>query len=246
MDSVFPELGELSDSVCATELSLEMKYANARRILASGNAQGAIESFESLRNDLININPITAAWWTPLTCYWLGVAQAHSEAKGATTSLEMLVNGPRGMSAKGQLALLALKQQNIEEALRWIEDVPLCVPSVRYAKAVILIRSHNPEGARQLLDSEEANRILGETPYALAAKRLLAAVEERFGNKEESVRLNNDILEQHSGDVITTVRLGRNLLRTLYEQFQTSHTGGDNWCTTSHRFERYHPERFVM
>ncbi len=222
--SVHADLGDLADAICAAELCMELRYACARRAISTDKPADAAAELASLDEGMDQLPDIASMWWRPLVRYWLGVAHARQRDGTATAILQELVDGPRGNEARGQLALLAMLEGQADVASRWLAGASDLVPSVRYARALVLTRRCNHLEARQLLVSENGVRVLAGSTYAVPAQRLAAAIEERSGNKEESDRLYSVILEAHPDDVVAGIRLGRSLLESGYAQFRIHRT----------------------
>jgi hypothetical protein len=105
-----------------------------------------------------------------------------------------------------------------------LDGAPEHIPSVRYAGALLLERRGKLSDARERLESPETTRILSGSSYELPAQRLIAAIEERLGNRAESERLLAAILAVNPGDEIASVRQGRILIEAAYPRFQATGT----------------------
>jgi hypothetical protein len=219
---LWPELGELAGAACASELGLELRYARSRRAIARGETAKAASHLMALDESMDQACTMTGVWWRPLIRYWLGVALAYEHDDGAVEILKGRLDEPLRNEARGQLALLALRDGLVGDAAHWLEGASELVPSVRYAKALVLARDGKPQEARQLIESDDASRVFAGSAYALPAQRLAAAIEERSGQREESDRRHRAILAAHPGNEVASLRLGRSLLDRAYSQFQAS------------------------
>lgn len=207
-------LGSAWSAVWAADLEVERDYADARFILARGYSKGALELLTKVERRLVDLSAISETWWMPVIQYWKGVACAHLGTDEAGPLLEGLLGGPREHQARGQLALLALREGRVRAAEEWLDGSSEIIPAVRYARALVYAREGDDEGTRAVLESlVECN-----SPYALASRRLLAALDERAGRCAVAERRHREILQVAADDPVTAARLGRLLVRRMYEE----------------------------
>ncbi len=220
----FAELGTICGEHCRREIALELDIARSRSKLANGEPAAAASQLLKLLESLNSIGFLAKFWWFPLLTYWLGVAQAHQNDSQAPGNFQTLLDGPCASAARGQLALLALQNGFLDEAARWLDGARKHAPCVCYADALLLARRGRLSEARQRLESPEAIRCFTGSTYALPAQRLIAAMEERGGNREESERLHTAILASHPGDAIAWIRLQRILIESAFSYFRATGT----------------------
>ncbi|MBI4602186.1 MAG: hypothetical protein HY721_09520 [Planctomycetes bacterium] len=224
-------LGEVSGDVLLEELRLEADMTAARHEIANGRGRSASHRFDELIAHVErSLPPLCRAWWLPALRYWRGVAVAEERPAEARESLVAVAGGPKGLEARAQLAVLALRDGDLEAAGRWIADLPPRFPGILYARALLLERRGQAEEARRLLDSFDAFDAAFpgvETPYRLAALRLAAALEERRGNDAEAERMHRKALRASAGDPVTSARLGRILVRRAYAAGSTAGGSGE-------------------
>jgi len=211
---LFPELGPLCDSICEDEAVLELDFAAARFDLASGNADAAMAGFGRLEDALESAAPFTKAWWLPTLGYWRAVAMAHAgKLEESARLLEGLTDGFKVEDARAQLALLALRNNELGPAWRWLEGLRDDLPATAYSKALAYERQGLMGEAQALLNKAD---VFEGTAYALPASRLVAAIAERSGEWQEAEERHRGLLASHPGDSVSSARLGRLLSRKSY------------------------------
>ncbi len=219
----FPEMGDLPAKVCGDVLRVERDYAHARAVIAAGkSAKEAVQMLRALETELGETSVLVQRMWAPAIRYWLGVAQARHRDNGASETLQTLLDGPCASSARGQLALLSLRDGLTADAEHWLHGADGLVPCVRYATALVHARRGRIAEASEGLESADAIQIFAGSSYQLPAWRLAAALQERCGNLLVSDRLHAAILELHPNDEIVLVRRGRNLVSQAYAQFRSA------------------------
>lgn len=204
------------------ELRFGPQLASGRRALRGGDPDTALRVLRSLAREIDSACLLTDAWWRPLVVYWLAVTHAHMQDEGAASVFESLVGGLRNDEALGQLALLDLQKCDLAAAAQHLERASQPVPSVGYAKALLLSRNGDADGACQMLSSEAMSRCLAGSPYALAAQRLIAAIRARCGHQQDAARLHDEILVAHPDDPITILRRADSATRAAYASFCAS------------------------
>lgn len=211
-------LGTLVGRLLKTESSLRAACLSHRKQLAEGDKGEAAAQWQSLLGDLAGLGLATAAWWAPAVSYWHGVALAHAGSPEAWDALAALVDGPKGLEARGQLALLAIQRGDPAAAERLLGDAPRLFPSIVYGQALLAHRRGDDASARTALERLEADFAGVPSPYHLAARRLSAAIAERQGDLATAEQLHRATLQGHAGDDVTSARLRRLLLNRAYAQ----------------------------
>jgi hypothetical protein len=211
-------LGERWDALSCADASYELDYAAARRTLLSGHPEEALALFKKLDSRVSSTNGILAAWWRPLTQYWLGVVQARTGVQQAGDTLKSLIGGPLDAEARAQLALLELRAGHIDQAEHWLPPADVDRPGLRYARALVFARRGAPDRMREELESPAARRTLEGSAYELPARRLITATLERLGRDEEAERQSEELLAVQPHDEITIARQGRLKLRLAYQK----------------------------
>ena len=224
----FSEIGKLYVDICQAEVDLEVDFANARRSIALGSPEGAVEMLGVLRDDCEEAGTLTKALWAPAIRYWMGVALAHTAEESAQGILEEQLGGLKDRDARTQLALIAIRKGDLDRASSVLEALPADSPAVVYARALLLDRRGDHDGALALLQADETRALLDDcpgSPYVPATKRLLAAVQERRGNLEEAEKLHRENLSTHPDDAITRARLSRLLICRDYSPAEPNAAG---------------------
>ena len=204
---------EVCRSVLIRELEIEIGYFDARRNLQVGNDAASQQQLDGLIAKLPLLPQLIERTWQPVLHYWYGVALSRRSPEDAEEVFRKLCSGPKASPARIQLALLAIKREDLPSAQRWISDASPCFPGALYEQGLLYQRQGKVSEARQTLSLIDARFNGDVSPYPLAAQRLLAALEERTGTLAEAERLHRETLETYSGDAVTASRLGRLLLR---------------------------------
>jgi len=214
------ELGELCEKLLIDELEIERAYINGRRQLGGslGLAQDAARTFGALLKRINRMPPVSSCWWLPVITYWYGVSLARVDPQSAQTALQSLESGPKALEAKAQLALLAIRRNDLDTAEDYLTDLPVVFPAALYTQALLQARRGNIDKAYEMLSSYDVRFGSVDSPYSAASKRLMAGLMERQGNINEAERLYRDTLATYPGDIAASACLGRILLRKLYVQ----------------------------
>lgn len=212
--------GPLLEAVCAQEADIHSRWISGRHALTQGLHELAEAILTALDGVIASSCLLTVAWWRPVNTYWLGVSYAHTHDPKAYLLLETLADGILKSQAIGQLALLDLEKGDITAAEQRLRNASNRVPSVRYATALFLSRTGKLQEACHLAGSEETAICFAGSPYAHAAKCLIAGIQERCGNREDAVHLLNEVLGAHPGHKGATLRLVRHGLENAYPKFQ--------------------------
>lgn len=220
-DDWFARLGPLCQSLCEKEMDWSRRLA-VRTSPAAKTKNPHVSGLRKLAGTIERAAPISSRWWKPIVLYALGVADAASGRKPATDGFTALLDGPKSIEARAQLAMLAIQSNNLDAAQSWLEELPLVFPSVIYARALWLARTGDRTHADELLQFIEHRFAHSASPYLRAARRLSAAMAERAGHFSEAERRHEIVLQQHPGDSVTAARLGRLRLRRAYSLTSTA------------------------
>ena len=207
------DLGKVCNDLWRDELKLEVAYVKARRQFA---AAGSVSSFDALAGQLARLSWLTQKWWEPVVLYWRGVAVLKNTGTNGEAILEGLVEGPKGPEARAQLALAALRRQDLASAARWLAGIEARFPAVLYAQGLLEMRRGNLDRACASLQSLVTRFGPATAPYGQAAERLLAAIAELQGNAAVAERLYRECLVTVPRDAVTSARLARLLLLREY------------------------------
>lgn len=210
-------LGPLCESLVRREAALTATLRQARKEIADGHGASATERLTRARRKLADFPKMAAIWWGPALDYYYGVAMTRCNRSRAAEVFEKQGDGPKGLEARAQMALLALERGDLDAAEAAIREIPQRCPAVLFAQALLAERREDVKQARELLQSYDTT--FGEivSPYRLASRQLLAAIEERQGNEPEAERLHCETLAEYPKDRVTSARLGKLLLRNFYE-----------------------------
>ena len=205
-------LGPLCESLIRRESKLAVALHRARKEIAEGHAESALKQLIRVCRGLQEFPHLVVIWWGPALDYYCGVALTRCDPARATEVFRQQENGPKGQEARAQMALLALKEGNLDAAAELVREKPIHYPAALFAQALLAERRGDAEEARKLLHSYDINFGETESPYRLACRRLLAALEERQGELPEAERLHRETLKHYPDDQVTSVRLGHLLL----------------------------------
>lgn len=227
------QLGEMCDLLCELERSFETAYVELRRQLhRAGEGKGRIDevlaSAEKLGHALDQLPVASRAWWLPEIVYWTGALQARFDMQRAEELLKSLLSGPKSLAARAQLALLAIKQRDLESAERWIDPEALEHPAMMYAHSLLLVRSDRADEAISILQRAAITFGSSSSPYVLASRRLLAALAERSGNLALAETHYRATLSDFPSDPLTSARLGRLLFHKAYQDAATHSVAGND------------------
>jgi len=216
-ETPFPP-GSLAGRLVERESHLrEACRANGEPVDASGRGEAA-GRWATLLGDLAGMGLMTAAWWAPAVRYRYGVALACSGSPEAREVLEGLVEGPKGLEARAQLALLAVQRGDLETAERLLGDAPPVFPAIVYGQALLAHRRGDHAPACRQLESLAAGFSAVPSPYHLAARRLSAAIAERQGQPEKAEQLHRATLAECPADDVSLARLRRLVLKRGYAE----------------------------
>jgi len=227
------ELGEVCDSLCEMERSFAISYVELRRQLhRAGEGKGRIEdvlaSSEKLGEALDELPAAIRSWWLPEIFYWTGVVQARFDLQRAEKLLKSLLSGPKSVAARAQLALLAIKQRDLDGAERLIDLEALEHPAMMYAHSLFLVRSGRTEEAILTLQRFEKTFGSISSPYILASRGLLTAMAERSGDLALAEVRYRATLSDYPSDPLTSARLGRILFQRAYQDAATHSVAGND------------------
>lgn len=207
------DLGKVCNDLWLDELKLEVAYVKARRQFAT---DGSASAFAPLIQRVVSLSWLTVTWWEPVIKYWHGVALLKQESPTGVSILEGIVEGPKGLEALGQLALLAVQRGDLEAAEHLIGGAPPLVPAIIYGQALLAHRRGDDTSAYQQLQSLES--ATAPSPYHLAARRLSAVIAERQGQMEKAEQLYRATLAEYPADHVSLARLRRLVLKRNYAE----------------------------
>ena len=220
------QLGELCDSLCELERSFATAYVELRRQLHRAGEgkvrfEDVLAASANLSRAVDELPAVLRAWWLPEIVYWTGVVQARFDSQRADKLLKGLLSGPKSFAARAQLALLAIKQRDLESAERLIDPEALEHPAMMYAHSLFLARSGRTDEAILVLQRFETTFGSISSPYVLASRRLLAALRERSGSLALAEANYRATLSDYPSDPLTSARLGRMLFQRAYQDAAT-------------------------
>lgn len=225
IEHLFPELGAVAETAALKEAAFERNYASGRALLANHEEMRALQVFQKLESDVAQAGALVRASWMPIVQYWRGASQASSDPAEAFQVWESLLETSKKSEARGQLAMLALSRNEIEQARIVLAEAPLNVPGCRYAQGLLYARTLDFESMRNCLRSEEAKMVLADSCYDSAARKLLAVTEERNGHRNEAQALYEEGLKTDGEEPVVQVRLARCRLRSAYDNLSTEPLG---------------------
>ncbi|MGE4088374.1 MAG: hypothetical protein AB7F93_09840 [Immundisolibacter sp.] len=217
------DIGGSAAATFAAEIAIEQRYRVARRALRLQHLREAADCFDALEHELSSARGLTRALWLPLVVYWRGVAAARLGDPDAQTRLESLQGGCMAARARAQLAMLAIRQGDLDRAASCLRDVPDGHAAARYARALLHERRGDLEAA--LLVSGDAHERQGASPYAAAQQRLHAALLERTGRTEAARAAYEARLVADPADAVCAARLLRIRSRQRYPHGRTGGPG---------------------
>lgn len=210
-------LGILPDAMLSNDRCLSAGFSRVRHAIKEWDMTSAGNQLADMLKHLDISDPIIRSWWEPLCEYWLGVAEAHIGKSEAAIHLGKTVESWMGSRARSQLALLAVRDKNYQQAGDWLQEAHPGYPGVQYARALILARTGEAGAARDIINGY-TDLFPGDTsPYSSACKRFLAALDERSGAQDEA---KAKYMNQHAADPddpTAAARLARILLQDLYQ-----------------------------
>jgi hypothetical protein len=216
-----PDFGNTINDIYARDEGIEEKCREARRKLTNGEIQSAKQDLQHLFNEVVSSGIAIKLWWEPFVCYWLSITKAMlGNFESAAKGFQSILNSPKSEEAQGQLALLALKQTQLDDADKWLCSIGTSFPSVLYAKALLEWRKGEIEKAKNLLESYEENFGKGCTHYYLACLRLSASIYEYTNHPGEAIATLWEIHQISPSDPISAIRLSRLITQVAYHNYK--------------------------
>ena len=131
-------------------VEIEIGYFDARRNLQVGN-EASQQQLDGLIAKLPLLPQLIERTWQPVLHYWYGVALSRRSPEDAEEVFRKLCSGPKASPARIQLALLAIKREDLPSAQRWISDASPCFPGALYVQGLLYQRQGKVSEARQTL-----------------------------------------------------------------------------------------------
>ncbi|MDP8223918.1 MAG: hypothetical protein P9L99_11200 [Candidatus Lernaella stagnicola] len=209
---LFAGLGDMATHAIAKDFENEEAVGRARFTLAQGRPVEAGIQFAALRQTTALWPAITRAWWDDALCYWHGVCLARQNDPAAGPLLESLLNGPKADSARGQLAMIALRHGEVEIAASYLPSTFSADPGCVYAQALTATRQGRADEAANVLGETRNQECLRGSVFEAAAERLGAALAERREDWPDAEKRHRAVHEKSPDDPVTKARLARLLL----------------------------------
>jgi len=200
------------------DLGIEATYLSAGAALERGNLEAAVQRADRVLLAAERTPSMVGGFWLPQLRYARAALTARWDGAEASVTLAELTSSPKSKDARAQLALLAIQRDDLAEAARRISDLAPTTQAVAYAQALLSARRGDAPGARRLLGPLVALEIPSRSPYPLAARRLLGAIDERAGDSAAAETQYREIVSTTPGDAISQARLARLLVRRAYSE----------------------------
>lgn len=199
-------LGPQLAQVAVAEFELCERIREGRAALRTGDCSRAITLLQSAMDALREGPQFMVRTWKPACTYWLGIAQVPSAPDLAERLWNSLLGGVLTASAAAQLALLALRREDVSAAAELLASSSATLPATLYAKATLAAHRLRFAEATEFLDELEMTDV-GKGPWRQAGRRLNAAICDRWGRGNAAERQYRLILADDPDDALTAGRL---------------------------------------
>jgi tetratricopeptide (TPR) repeat protein len=213
------ELEQTFEILCDNDRDIAFDCYTTRQLIIDGNYTGATEFLIKLELKVQYSGKALSDWWEPVLCYWKSVIDAHKGYQDdAVYRFTGLLKGPKSEEAVGQLALLALSKNQIEEAESLLEAVDTRFPGILYAKALSAFRRGDLEKAKNILETYDST-FPERKHYHIACQRLLASIHELNGDLKRSAEILRQVKAISPKDKVVSLRLSRLISCDTYKEY---------------------------
>lgn len=219
-----PNFGDTLKVILAQDLEIGYECFKSRLKISKGEIQQAKQNLQQLLNKIVSSGIVIRYWWESFARYWLSVTEAMlGNYIDATKGFHRLLDGPKSEAAQGQLALLALKQFQLEDAQKWLISNKDRFPATLYAHALLAWRQGEKEKAESLLESYDMKFGPGYSHYRIACMRLLASIRECTNQPKEAIALLGLVMKISPHDEVSSIRLSRLITQDAYYNYANRH-----------------------